>query len=242
MPSKTASRAQCFATLEGSENTWVPQAPQGRGGHVWQPLSFRNSTLWTVEYNFCNDSCKSRCCSWLYAASNIEAFGVTKSFPPWPEGVQCPLEEDWLADSRSYMDSFSSPSSSHWDAVYQVPRAGPDHANPELPVSQQDLCHKDQIILLAHTLWTVWQHKRKESPAFISAPWVQLPTCAPQGTWAQGCLVHEPYQEQVWDTLNTALPSWKHIKLPSVPLAAIMHSFKNIQLLSSISYSGAKIL
>lgn len=29
MPSKTASRAQCFATLEGSENTWVPQAPQG---------------------------------------------------------------------------------------------------------------------------------------------------------------------------------------------------------------------
>lgn len=87
--------------------------------------------------------------------------------------------------------------------------------------------------------------QKKPKPAFISALWVQLPTCAPQGIWACGCLAHEPFQGLVWDTLNTQLCQagrCRHMKLPSVPRAATVHSFKNIQLLNSITYSGAKIL
>lgn len=129
---KLPQEPDCFDTwvLRAHLSAWATghQAPWGHKEDTSESpsLSPEVSLMNRVEYNFCNHSCESTWCSWLCSCCSpvAGAFGVAKSdcFPPWPEGVQHPLEEGWLPDSRSYVGSLFFPFFSHWDAVYQVPR------------------------------------------------------------------------------------------------------------------------
>lgn len=210
------------------------------------PSLSRNSCY---ERNFCNYSCKGTWCSWLCLCYIQELEHLERKIWLFPTLARGCSEScgGRLATREQELHGLLFPPLSFPTEMQCIESLG-SRTRPckSRAVSQQELYYGDQIILLlTYTLWTVWQHRRSWSPAFISALWIQLPTCAPQGVWAYGCLVHEPYPVQVWDPLKTQLCQTgrgRYMKLLSAPWAAILNSFKNMQLLNSISYSQAKIL
>lgn len=123
-PLKLPQEPNCSATAECL--SCRPPSPSGTwGGHVWRPLSVSVSLCLSLRVmsrveQLCNDSCTTACApDSVCAVSTYWSIWSGKiCFPPWPEGVQCPLEDD----CRSHVGSFSFPFSSHSEAEYQVPR------------------------------------------------------------------------------------------------------------------------
>lgn len=222
------------------------QAPQGHEEDMSgsPTLSHKLSVMSRGEHNFAMTAARlAGAPDSVYAASsNWRIWSDKTCFPPCQRVFSVPWRKSGYQTAGAMWGLLSFPFSPLRCSVSSW-AAGPEHANPE-PVSQQDLCHKDWIILLAHTLWTVWQDKRNQSPAFISALWGQLPRCSSGDLtlWVPGPRALPGVGMRYINTQLCQAGSCRHMKLPRVPLAAIMHSFTNIQLLNSLSYSEAKML
>lgn len=131
------------------------QAPQGHeedmSGSLSLSLSFTNSALsaegnTTLQWQL-QDWLVLLTLSMLHPATG--EFGETKPVSHLARGCSVsPWRKSGYQTAGAMWGLLSFPFSPLRCSV-SCWAAGPEHANPE-PVSQQDLCHKDWIILLAH--------------------------------------------------------------------------------------------
>lgn len=192
-PLKLPQEPNCSATAECL--SCRPPSPSGTwGGHVWRPLSVSVSLCLSLRVmsrveQLCNDSCTTACAPDSVLYPLIGAFGVAKSVSHLGLRV---FSVPWRMTAGAMWAPFLSLSLPTQRQCIKSP------GSRTRPCKSRAACLPTGLVSQrldnSWSLWAVWQDRRNWSPAFISALWGQLPTCAPQGIWACGCLVHEPYQ------------------------------------------------